>query len=178
MSRLSKYLLLSILLIFVLACNAVTQPIKDVQDVAGTAQSIASSMPEVASTIEAAATNSPGLAATIEAAGTSLPDIGQMLDPQGAPVANWNDIPIMPQATAGQEFPDAKSYSFKASVTVQEVQDYYNAELVKLGWSSAFSIPGDANGAVMLFSKDSNALTITISSSNGTTVVILLLVSQ
>jgi len=177
MSRQSKFLLIFVLLVFVLACNMVTQPIKDVQDVAGTAEALATSMPNLASTVESAATNMPELASTIEAAGTSLPDIGQMMDPQGTPVTEWNGIPIMSQATAGQEFVDAKSYSFKANVTVQEVQDYYNAELVKLGWSSTFSLPGDSQGAVLLFSKDSSALTMTISSSDGETVVLLTFVS-
>ena len=191
MSRLQKFLLLFVLVVFVIACNVVTQPIKDVQNVAGTAQSFATSMPNVASTvesaatnmpglastIEAAATNMPGLASTIEAAGTSLPDIGQMTDPQGTPVAEWNGIPIMSQATAGQEFADANTYSFKASVTVQEVQDYYNAELPNLGWSSSFSIPGSSDGAVMLFSKDSDLLTITITALDGEAVVLLTSVS-
>jgi hypothetical protein len=173
MHRLSKYLLLVALLVFVLACSLVTQPIKDVQNVAGTAESLATSMPNIASTVESAATGMPDIASTIEAAGTKLPDLGQMFDPKGTPVSEWNGIPIMPQATVGQEFADAKSYSFKTNVTVQEVQDYYNTELVKLGWSSTMSLPGSSNGAVMLFSKDGAALTITISMVDGSTVVVL-----
>jgi len=175
MSRLQKFLLVFVLIVFVLACNFVTQPVKDVQNVAGTAESLATSMPDVASTVESAATNMPELASTIEAASTDLPDIGQMMDPQGTPVAEWNGIPIMSQATAGQEFPNANSYSFKASVTVQEVQDYYKTELTNLGWSSSLSIPGSSEGAVMLFSKDNSVLTVTITSSDGATVVLLTL---
>jgi len=175
MSHLKKFLLVFVLIIFVLACNFVTQPVKDVQNVAGTAESLATSMPNIASTVESAATNMPGLASTIEAAGTSLPDIGGMMDPQGTPVTEWKGIPIMSQATAGQEFGDANSYSFKASVTVQEVQDYYDTELANLGWSSSFSLPGSSEGAVMLFSMDSNLLTITITASDGATVVLLTL---
>jgi hypothetical protein len=177
MSRLSKAFFWSVLVVFILACNMVSQPIKDVQNVAGTAESLATSMPNVASTIEAATTNMPDMALTVEAAGTELPDIGQMFDPQGAPVPEWKGIPIMSQATAGQEFADTNSYSFKAGVTVQEVQDYYKAQLEKLGWSSTISLPGSSDGAVMLFSKDSNGLTITITSSNGETVVVLTLIT-
>jgi len=175
MSRPQRFLMLFVLIVFVIACNVVTQPIKDVQNVAGTAESIASSMP--VETIQALATNMPELASTIEAAGTSLPDIGQMMDPQGTPVTEWNGIPVMSQATAGQDFADANSYSFKASITVQEVQDYYNTELVKLGWSSTFSLPGNSDGAVMLFSKDSDLLTITITASDSEVVVLLTSVS-
>jgi hypothetical protein len=166
-------MLLVVVLLFMLACNAVTRPINDVQNVAETAESLATSMPDMASTIEAAATSMPDLAATVEVVGTDLPDIGQMFDPQGEPVSEWNGIPIMPQATDGQEFVDADSYSFKTSVAVEEVQAFYNDELPKLGWSSAFSVPGSADGAVMLFSKDSNSLTITITVTDGATVVVL-----
>lgn len=168
MSRLSKFLLVSVLLVFVLACNMITQPIDNVQNLAGTAQSIASSMP--LETLQSLATSMP--VSTLEA----LPDIGDMFNPQGTPVTEWNDIPIMPQATAGQEFADANSYSFKGNITVQEVQDYYNTEMVNLGWSSTFSLPGSSDGAVLLFSKDSNVLTITISIVEGTTVVVITLV--
>ena len=45
MSRINKLISITILVLFVLACNFVTQPIKDVQNVAGTAQSIASALP-------------------------------------------------------------------------------------------------------------------------------------
>jgi len=175
MSRLSKLVLVSVLIVFVLACNAVSQPFNDVQNAAKTAEALATSMPDVASTVESASTDMPSLALTIEAAGTTLPDIGKMNDPQGTPLTEWKGIPIMSQATAGQEFSDVNSYSFKAPVTVQDVEDYYNTELVKLGWSLKPSLPGDSSGGILLFLKDSNALTITISSSDGITVVTLLL---
>jgi hypothetical protein len=42
MSRLNKIVSISILVLFILACNFVTEPIRDVQNVAGTAQSFAS----------------------------------------------------------------------------------------------------------------------------------------
>ena len=168
MSRLSKFLLVSVLLVFVLACNMITQPIDDVQNLAGTAESIASSMP--LETLQSLATSVP--VSTLEA----LPDIGEMFDPQGTPVTEWNGIPIMPQATAGQEFADANTYSFKVGVTVQEVKDYYDAQLPGLGWSSLISLPVEEEGGVLTYSKDSNFLTITISMVEGTAVVVITLV--
>ena len=115
MSRLSKFLLLLTLIVFILACNTVTKPITDVQNGVSTVQSVASSMP--IETLQALATNLP--VSTLEAVGSAMPDIGDMMNPQGTPVTDWNGIPVMKQATAGQEFPDAKSYSFKATATVQ-----------------------------------------------------------
>src|SRR5215471_2370700 len=97
MSRLSKVLSLGILLIFILACNAVTQPFKDAQNVVGTAQSVASSMP--IETLQALATNMP--VSTLEAlpslpaVQTALPNIENMFNPTGQPVSEWNNIPIM-----------------------------------------------------------------------------------
>jgi len=174
MSRMSKFLLLITLIVFILACNTVTKPITDVQNGVSTVQSVASSLP--IETLQAVTTNLPDLASTIEAAGTDLPNLGQMENPQGTPVTEWNGIPIMPQASAGQEFADQKSYSFKGNMTAQEVQDYYNTEMVKLGWNSTPSLPGSSTGAILLFSKDSSVLTIAVNSSDGETVVIVTLI--
>jgi hypothetical protein len=182
MSRLNKIVSITILVLFVLACNFVTGPIKDVQNVAGTAQSIASSLP--VETLQALASQVPvetiqALASqvspeTAQALQTTVSNFGDLFNPQGTPVEVWRDIPIMPQATAGQES-DANNYSFKTGSTLQEVQDYYKAQLKELGWNETFSMPADANGAVMIFSKDSSILTITLASIEGSTVVILTL---
>ena len=182
MSRLNKIVSITILVLFVLACNFVTGPIKDVQNVAGTAQSIASSLP--VETLQALASQVPvetiqALASqvspeTAQALQTTVSNFGDLFNPQGTPVEVWRDIPIMPQATAGAES-DANNYSFKADATLQEAKDYYKAQLKDLGWSETFSMPADTSGAVMIFSKDSSILTITLASIEGSTVVILTL---
>lgn len=176
MSRLSKFLLLFVLIIFVIACNFVPQQVKDVQNLASTAESVASSMPGLASTAKSVLTSMPDITTTLESAATSMPDFGEFnyFNPQGTPLSEWNEVPIMPQATAGQEFNDG-TYSFKVNATAQEVQDYYNSELVNRGWSSMFNLPGDENGAIMLFSKEDGLLTVTVTSLDGETVVVLTL---
>jgi hypothetical protein len=179
MSRLNKLISITILVLFILACNTVTQPIEDVQSVAGTAQSIASSLPM--ETLQALASQVPvetiqalpSMAPTVEALASALPDFGNFFNPQGTPVAVWKDIPIMPQATAGQEF-DGTTYSFKVNVTSKEVQDYYSAELPKLGWQ-ALSMPTQGDTMVMVFSKESNILTITVAPTDNEIVVLLVL---
>lgn len=93
--------------------------------------------------------------------------------PAGFPVNEWNDIPIMPQATLGQEFAALTTYSFKANTTVKEVQAFYNARLIEQGWSSFFSMPGDSDGAVFIFQKDSAVLTITVMYSGRSILVLL-----
>ena len=169
MSRLSKYLLIFTLIVFVLACNTVTRPFNDAQNVVETVQSFTTAMP--LETLQSFATNMP--VETLQAISSALPNFGDMFNPQGEPVAEWNGIPVMPEATAGQEFAESNTYSFKADATVKEATDFYKDAMVKLGWSSTFPMPGDANGAVLVFSKDSHITTITITFSDGSIVVIL-----
>jgi hypothetical protein len=169
MSRLSKYLLLVTLIVFILACNTVTKPITDVQNVASTVESVASALP--IETIQAFATNMP--VQTLESVASQMPDFENMFNPQGEPVKEWNGIPVMPQATAGQEFADTKTYSFKADATVKDAQDFYNDAMAKAGWSPMISMPSDANGAILLFQKDSSIATITITSQDNAIIVLL-----
>jgi hypothetical protein len=177
MSRLSKFLMVLGLIVFVLACNFVTQPIRDAQNIAGTAQSFASALPvetlqALASAIPVETLQAlPSMAPTLEALASAMP----VLNPQGTPVTEWNGIPIMPQATVGQEFSENNTYSFKASVTTTEVQDFYDEQLTALGWNQPFSIPVEAEGGILTFQKDNSTLLITITSSEGSVTVILTL---
>ena len=175
MSRLSRILLVAGLFVFALACNFVTQPIRDAQEAVNTVQSVASSLP--LETIQALATSMPieTFAATAEALASEMPDFGNMFDPQGEPVSEWNGIPIMSQATAGQEH-DQYNYSFKFNGTTQEAQSFYESEMVALGWTSMFSMPSGTNGAVLTYQKGDNVLTITIVTTDATTAVVLTLV--
>ena len=179
MSRLTKYLSLFILILFVLACSTVTQPFNQAKDLAETAQSIATAMP--IETLRSMVTQIPvetfealpSMAPSLEALGTGIPDIEGFFNPQGTPVSEWKDIPVMPQATAGQEFTENSTYSYKVDASVKEVQDYYNNELEKLGWSSTFNMPGNDKVAVQVYQKDTNVLTVTVTDMDGETVVVL-----
>lgn len=159
MSRTYKFILISILIAASLACGLITNPINDAQNLASTAQAIATSMP----------------IQTLQAIGTSIPDVNQYLNPTGAPVSEWNTIPVMPQATAGQEF-NKNTYSYKASgITEADVQSFYNDKLKALGWTSPFSAQGGSTGGIMLFTKDSSVLSITVTTVDQNTVVLLLM---
>jgi len=172
MSRPSKILLSFVLILFVIACNLVTQPIQDVQDLAGTAESIATSLP--LETLQALPSALP--LETLQAIPSEFPDLEDFnyFDPQGDPLSEWNGVPIMPGATAGQEF-NEYTYSFKVNVTPQEVQEYYKAELVNLGWSSTFDLPVEGEGGIMLYSMEDSLLTLTLTSVDGEVVVVLTL---
>ena len=62
----------------------------------------------------------------------ALIHISQYLDPVGAPLKTWNNIPIMPQATAGQEF-NPNIYSYIAEATLAQAQQFYQANTGGLG---------------------------------------------
>lgn len=185
MSRLSKFLTLTVLIVFLLACNFITQPLNDAQNLAQTAQALGTvipietlqALPSAMPTIEALASAIASAIPqeTLEALPSALPDFGNMFDPQGTPVQEWRGIPIPPEAIAGQEFSENNTYSFKANVTAKEIQDFYDEKLTPLGWSQPFSLPIESEGGLMVFRKDQSSLAITITPTEGTVVVLLVL---
>jgi hypothetical protein len=185
MSRVSKILSLTVVIAFLLACNFVTQPINEAQNLAQTAQALGTVIPietlqalpsAIASVIPAETLQAlPSAAPTLEALASALPDFENIFNPEGTPVQEWRGIPVMPQATAGQEFAENNTYSFRVAATAQEVQEFYNSQLEPLGWNQPFSFPLEAEGGIMVFQKDESVLTITIVSSEGSLVVALTL---
>ena len=157
MSRLLKILLGSLMGLFILACGLVTGPISDVEKAASTAESFASALP--INTIEALATNIP--IQTLEALPSEIPDYRNYFSPEGTPVEQWNDIPIMPQATVGQEFND-KTYSYTVPLPASDVQAFYDQHMEALGWTSSFGFQPSEEGGILLYQKDSEFLTITM----------------
>ena len=67
-----------------------------------------------------------------------LNNIAQYFNPVGMPLKTWNAIPIMPQATDGQEF-KSDIYSYKASATLVQATNYYNSKNASLSWSCVVS---------------------------------------
>ena len=157
MSRLSKILLGSVINLFILSCALVTKPINDAEKAASTAKAFASALP--IETIEAISTTIP--LQTLEALPSQIPDYGNYFSPTGTPVSDWNGIPVMLQAIAGQEFDD-KTYSYTVPLSASDVQTFYNQKMEELGWSSSFGFQATQEGGFLLFQKDSDFVTITI----------------
>jgi hypothetical protein len=153
----SKLLLVATLALFILACNLLTTPIDEVGDVASTAQAFASEMPF--ETLQALATSVP--VQTFEALPSAIPDVGQYFNPSGTPVDQWNTIPIMPQASVGQEF-SANVYSYTVPGSATDVQQFYNQQMEALGWTSPFGFQVSADGGIMFFQKEDDFVTITV----------------
>jgi len=157
MHKLDRYLLLLSLGLASLACGLITTPIRDAKNIASTAEAMASANP----------------LQTLEALPSAMPDVGQYLDPVGTPDAQWNEIPIMPQASSGQQFSESV-YSFKVDASVDDVQNFYKDGLTTLGWSQELSAQGGSDGGLMFFTKDTSLLTITISSADQGGLVVVL----
>ena len=168
MSRLSKSILLSAVVLLGLACSLISAPVSQVQNLASTAEAFATSIP---STAEALATSIPSSIPNIP----NIPDISGYLNPTGTPVTDWNDVPIMPQATSGEEFTKS-TYSYKTPLMPQaEVASFYDTKLKALGWTSEFSASTGAQGGILVFSKEGKVLTITVAKADQDTVVMLIL---
>ncbi len=149
MKRVFQFTLFAILIGTVLACGIISNPLSGAQNFATTAEAFASAIP------------------------SGLPDVSKYLNPQGKPVSEWNGIPIMPQATAGEEF-SKNTYSYRVSgVDSPTIQTFYNDKLKTAGWSSPFSAQGGGAGGLMLFTKETQVLTITITKSDQDEVVLL-----
>ncbi len=72
------------------------------------------------------------------------------------PLTEWNDIPIMAEATSGQQM-DTHTYTFKVPLDTGTIDSFYSTKLKALGWSLDQS---DMLG--MKFSKDKSSLLVTL----------------
>jgi hypothetical protein len=79
--------------------------------------------------------------------------------PSAQPTAEWNGIPIMPGASAGEG--DEEGYVFAIQATPAQIQEYYQLELGKLGWQFVSQEQGDSS-ITLLFTNNAS-VTVTVS---------------
>jgi hypothetical protein len=89
---------------------------------------------------------------------TETPDVLALV-PEGQPASEWDGIPIMPGAITGEG--DDEGYVFTIQATPQQVQEYYQLELEKLGWQPFAT--GDGDSSSMLIFMDDTSATLTVS---------------
>ncbi len=87
-----------------------------------------------ASTPQVVATNDPLVATSIALMGPmgALTEISRYYHPSGTPGKDWRQVPVMPAATAGQEFPPFV-YSYTAAATLDQARQFYQPLLPTLG---------------------------------------------
>jgi hypothetical protein len=79
---------------------------------------------------------------------------------EGQPASNWNGIPIMPGAIAGEG--DEEGYVFTIKATPIQVKEYYQLELGKLGWQPFAQEDGDLSMTLIFMDGASATLTVSI----------------
>jgi len=82
------------------------------------------------------------------------------LVPVGEPESEWNGIPIMPGAIAGDG--DTGAYRSMIKASQDEIQEYYERELRKLGWSLLATGQGDTGVVILIFTGDSGTLSVSL----------------
>jgi hypothetical protein len=72
------------------------------------------------------------------------------------PLTEWNDIPIMAEATAGQQI-NTNTYTFKVPIDSGTIDSFYSTKLEALGWNL-----DESQMLGMKFSKDKSSLLVTL----------------
>jgi hypothetical protein len=95
------------------------------------------------------------------------------LPPTETPVvaSDWEGIPIMPGAIIGDG--DEEGYVFTIQATPQQIQEYYELELGKLGWTSSVQEPGDGSLILTFTNNVSVMLTVSIITKGDDALVLL-----
>lgn len=103
---------------------------------------------------------------------TETPDVISELAPQGQPASEWQGIPIMPGAVAGEG--DEEGYVFTIQATPQQVREYYELELNKLGWQPLAQGEGKDASLLLMFTNDaSETLSVSILTKEQESLVLL-----
>ena len=161
MSRLYRFSLVALTLFITLACGAVVAPttvpsatpipptntesFTETPTSIATNTVVASDTPAPTNTTVAITdTANPITALQTQLVGTEFAQLGPMAhltgymtvygNPVGTPLKSWHDVPIMDQATTGQEF-QSDIYSYKADATLKQVAGFYNTQNQKLNWN-------------------------------------------
>lgn len=101
--------------------------------------------------------------------------VAPMPEPSETTSQQWRGIPIMPGAMSGEELSNGNAYRFTVDVAAQAVQDFYSERLTELGWSQPFDSSFDQGGGTMNFRKEGSSLTVTVTTSQDSVDVLLVL---
>jgi len=82
------------------------------------------------------------------------------LAPAGQPASEWNGIPIMPGALAGDERDGI--YRFTTPASPAEIQAFYKQELSQRGWELTGTKDGNLGAILLIFSMEEDTVSISI----------------
>lgn len=156
MKTISKAIILSVMAIMLASCNTFAPKPTETPTPTHTSLPTSTHTPEPTSTSTEMPTPVPP---------TETPSSPSLPMPTGKPLSNWENIPIMPGALAGDEKTNngATGYSFTIKASTDEIQNFYETELGKLDWSALAVGEGAEKGTVlMIFMKGTAALSVSI----------------
>jgi hypothetical protein len=93
-----------------------------------------------------------------------------LIETPGA-ASEWKGIPIMPDALTREG--DEEGYVFTIQATPQEVQEYYQLELEKLGWQAFGTDEGDSSLMLIFINDASEVLTVSVIAKGDEVLVLL-----
>ena len=153
MNNIDKAIVFTVLIMVLASCSTFTPELTD------TPIPTATSLPTSTNTLQL--TNTPtDIPTKTPVPPTETPSVPVLSMPSGEPASEWNDIPVMPKAIAGEG--DNKGYSFTIDASLDEIQNYYETTLAKLGWSLLASGQGSTNAVLLMFMKDVDTLSVSI----------------
>lgn len=91
---------------------------------------------------------------------TETPAEPELTMPTGKPAAEWQGIPVMPNAIAGDG--DSQGYSFTIKATPDEIQAFYEKEMKKLGWDMFATGQGSTDVKMLMFQKSSGLVVVSV----------------
>jgi hypothetical protein len=149
MKSIGKAILLSVLVIALASCSSFAPKPTETPIPTETSLPTSTSTPEP--------TNTP---TKTPVPPTETPSAPVLPMPSGKPSSEWEGIPVMPNAIAGEG--DSKGYSFTINATPDEIQKFYEKELGKLGWNMFASGQGTTDAVLLIFMKDVGTLSVSI----------------
>ena len=108
----------------------------------------------------------------------ALMNVAQYFNPVGIPVQNWHNIPIMSQATEGQEF-KTNVYSYTAAATLAQARQFYVSKAGSLGLTNSpgTGYSGTGNNASHNVDFTSHNLSIVLTSFDNDTGHVIVVIS-
>lgn len=156
MKTIRKAILLTAFVAALISCNVLAPKPREAPTPTDTSLPTSTSTP--APTLTATETPSP-------ISPTETPSSSVLPLPSGKPASSWENIPIMPNAIAGEERSSGgtKSYTFTVEASAEEIQTFYETELAKLGWNRlAVGQGAEKNTLMIIFTKGSNILSLLV----------------
>ena len=167
MKTISKAIILTVLVVVLTACNALSAKPTETPVPTATSLPTLTSTPEPTTTptLIPTETPEPTFTPTTRPTATRIPptetaSVPGLPMPSGTPVAIWEGFPIMPNAIAGEA--EGNNYTFTIMASADEVQEFYETELAELGWNLFATGQGETDTLLLMFMKGTNILTVSI----------------